>query len=274
MIAFVHPFLAARVNLRKIQTTSTKTISMAISRASKSQLYISGAKAASIDEALMSPRYGHTLTQLMELAGLAVAHAIVDFKPYFTRTSSSDTPPRICIVCGPGNNGGDGLVAARHLHHFGYPVTVHYPKQRDKEPFVGLLTQLHMLDIPVITDLPLPQSDLIVDAIFGFSFDGSKGVRQPFADVIDAINIHTASVLAVDIPSGWHVDKGDIHDQHYVKHVDAIISLTAPKHCAAIAEERGATHYIGGRFVPKKLCEELDFQVPSYSGVNGIIRLN
>ena len=272
MIAYVHPFLAVRAKLRTVQLTSKKTISMAVSRASQSQLYISGTKAASIDEALMSPRYGHTLTQLMELAGLAVAHAIVDFKPY--TISSSDIPPRICIVCGPGNNGGDGLVAARHLHHFGYPVTVHYPKQREKEPFAGLLTQLNALDIPVIKDLPLPKADLIVDAIFGFSFDGSKGVRQPFADVIDAINIHPAPILAVDIPSGWHVDKGDIHEHHYVKRVDAIISLTAPKSCAAVAEERGVTHYVGGRFVPKKLCQELDFQVPTYSGVNGITRLN
>ncbi len=56
---------------------------------------------------------GFSVDQLMELAGLSVASSIL-----------AEYPPskysRILIVAGPGNNGGDGLVAARHLYHFGY----------------------------------------------------------------------------------------------------------------------------------------------------------
>lgn len=72
----------------------------------------------------MGPEYGFTLEQLMELAGLSVAQAVHDYiitdlpkKPHY----------RILTVCGPGNNGGDGLVAARHLKIFGYNSTIMYP---------------------------------------------------------------------------------------------------------------------------------------------------
>ena len=60
---------------------------------------------------------GFSVDQLMELAGLSVASAV-----------RAEYPPascaRVLVIAGPGNNGGDGLVAARHLHHFGYAVAV------------------------------------------------------------------------------------------------------------------------------------------------------
>lgn len=69
-------------------------------------------QAKAVDEELMGP-LGFSIDQLMELAGLSVASSIL-----------AEYPPskysKVLIVAGPGNNGGDGLVAARHLYHFGY----------------------------------------------------------------------------------------------------------------------------------------------------------
>lgn len=69
-----------------------------------------------IDKELMGP-LGFSIDQLMELAGLSVACSLAEEYP-------SVKFPRVLIIAGPGNNGGDGLVAARHLIHFGYEVQV------------------------------------------------------------------------------------------------------------------------------------------------------
>ena len=60
---------------------------------------------------------GFSVDQLMELAGLSVAQAIrAEYSP--------NSHKRVLVIAGPGNNGGDGLVAGRHLYHFGYSVQV------------------------------------------------------------------------------------------------------------------------------------------------------
>ena len=83
---------------------------------------------------MMNPdAVGFTIYQLMELAGLAVAQAS---HLYIREELKDETNRKIAIVCGPGNNGGDGLVAARHLQQFGYEPIIHYPKpQLDKDLF-------------------------------------------------------------------------------------------------------------------------------------------
>ena len=80
---------------------------------------LSQQEAKSFDNWLMSPSGGaYNLQQLMELAGLTVALAIFKYYP---------NKSLVFIATGPGNNGGDGLVAARHLQIFGYSVTVYRP---------------------------------------------------------------------------------------------------------------------------------------------------
>lgn len=74
------------------------------------------AQAVAIDEELMGP-LGFSVDQLMELAGLSVACSLAAEFP-------ASSHKRVLVLAGPGNNGGDGLVAARHLVHFGYDVTV------------------------------------------------------------------------------------------------------------------------------------------------------
>jgi NAD(P)H-hydrate epimerase len=85
------------------------------SMSSSSVTYITAAQAAEIDAKLMGPAYGFSIDQLMELAGLSIASALQTVYPPASHR-------RVLVLAGPGNNGGDGLVAGRHLHHFGYDV--------------------------------------------------------------------------------------------------------------------------------------------------------
>lgn len=124
--------------------------------------------------------YKYSVDQLMELAGLSCAHAIAKcYRPM-------DIPKRVLICCGPGNNGGDGLVCARHLAMLGYRCSVYYPKRTDKELYRNLILQCQKFEptINFVDTCPTTDYDysLIVDALFGFSFQ--PPVRELFLPIM------------------------------------------------------------------------------------------
>ena len=125
----------------------------------------------------------------------------------------------VVICCGKGNNGGDGLVMARHLDNGQVPVKILLfgkPEELTGDAAgnyhilikAGLPVQnveLHPFDGEKLRR-ELAAAEWIVDALFGTGLAGP--VRPPFDDVIAAINARSARVLAVDIPSGLDADTG------------------------------------------------------------------
>jgi NAD(P)H-hydrate epimerase len=219
--------------------------------------------AAALDEELMSTG-AFSIDQLMELAGLSVSQALYALSP-------PSKSPNVLVACGPGNNGGDGLVAARHLFHFGYRPTMYYPKQGKNEIYGRLRKQLEHLKVPFTDDFhsAMGKSDWVIDAIFGFSFTGE--VREPFPAVIRALAESKIPVLAVDAPSSWNIDDGPPSDgpgKGY--NPDALISLTAPK---PLVKWFKGKHYVGGRFVGKEIAEKYGFDVPQYKGGDQIVEV-
>ncbi|GAB4844933.1 Pyridoxine/pyridoxamine 5'-phosphate oxidase 1, chloroplastic [Ancistrocladus abbreviatus] len=243
------------------------------SKTMESISYLSQREAAEIDEALMGP-LGFSVDQLMELAGLSVATAIAE-------VYRSSEYHRVLAICGPGNNGGDGLVAARHLYHFGYKPSICYPKHTPKPLYSGLVAQLESLSIPFLSveDLPMDLSqdfDILVDAMFGFSFHGNP--RPPFDDLIQRLVFlqnynkkHQRSpvIISVDIPSGWHVEEGDINGLGLKP--DMLVSLTAPKLSAK--KFQGPHHFLGGRFIPPVVVEKYKLCLPPYPGTSMCVRI-
>ncbi|KAJ2765791.1 hypothetical protein IWQ56_003958, partial [Coemansia nantahalensis] len=136
-----------------------------------------------------------------------------------------------------------------------------------KDLYKSLLRQCGAFQIPVVHDLAaaISDSDLIVDAIFGFSFSGTP--RAPFDGVLDALRASDKPVVSVDVPSGWDVEEGDPAGTGL--RPDMLVSLTAPKLCAA--GFHGRFHYLGGRFVPPSMAQSLG--LPSYPGTSNCIRL-
>ncbi|KAL1991728.1 hypothetical protein VTN49DRAFT_5036 [Thermomyces lanuginosus] len=224
---------------------------------------ISAKDAAALDKDLMDVG-GFSLDQLMELAGLSVSQAVYRFHP-------PSKGKNILVVCGPGNNGGDGLVAARHLAHYGYKPSVYYPKQGKNELYQRLRTQLENLSVPFVPDFTsaLQSADLVIDAIFGFSFGGP--LREPFPSIISQLEETKVPVLSVDAPSSWDIQEGPPKEGPGAKFMpEALISLTAPKPCVKWYRGR---HFVGGRFLTKDLADKYDLDLPDYPGIDQIVEV-
>ena len=86
-----------------------------------------------------------------------------------------DLLPVLSISSQLTDTGGDGLVAARHLWHYGYQPTIFYPKQSKNDLYERLATQLKNLDVPFTEDFngSLETTDHVVDAIFGIAFEAA-----------------------------------------------------------------------------------------------------
>ena len=206
-----------------------------------------------IDQELMG-NYSYSIDQLMEIAGLTVAKVV---NQEFVK---GKTCKRLTL-CGPGNNGGDGLVASRFLKEFGNEVDILYPKRNTKnELYKRLVIQcenyaINMMEKTFETideyEKMFEKYDFIVDALFGFSFKGE--IRQPFKTIIEAMKKFESKIISVDIPSGFDINNGNIFNTFVPK---GLISLTLPKLCSKSFE---GEHFLGGRFVPKKLFEKFNF---------------
>lgn len=202
----------------------------------------------------------------MELAGLSVSQALYALHP-------PTHYPRVLVACGPGNNGGDGLVAARHLLLFGYRPRVYYPKQSSGQGgiYLRLVAQLRALDIEFVDDFAgaAENVDCIVDAIFGFSFKGE--VREPFGAAVRGLEGARVPVLAVDAPSSWNIETGPPREGPGSGYMPtALISLTAPKPLVKWFKGR---HFVGGRFLGKGIAEKYGLDVPEYKGSDQFVEI-
>lgn len=169
--------------------------------------------------------------------------------------------------------GGDGLVCARHLYHYGYNPQIYYPKPTNAPIFTGLQKQLKHLHIPFLKDneefkTALSKTDFIIDALFGFSF--KPPVREPFDVVLSGIIESNKPVLAVDTPSSWDVESGP-PEKGQIGHdfmPEYLISLTAAK--PSVKFYKGKRHFIGGRFLSQDVANKYGLDVPDYQGVDQI----
>lgn len=125
---------------------------------------------------------------------------------------------RVVICAGKGNNGGDGFVIARHLENRGYDVRVllfsdpeklsgdaqiNYEVINRARSSIQLFPQASIADS---LNKELAAADWIVDALLGTGTQGS--LRDPFPEIINAINRASAQVMAIDLPSGLDCDTG------------------------------------------------------------------
>ncbi|MEZ5891847.1 MAG: NAD(P)H-hydrate dehydratase [Parvularculaceae bacterium] len=115
----------------------------------------------------------------------------------------------VTVVCGPGNNGGDGFVVARFLSEAGWAVRVGLVGERAAlKGDAALMAGLVETNIEAFSPALLDGAGLIVDAIFGTGL--ARPIEGAAKAAIEAINAHPAPVLAVDLPSGVNADTGAV----------------------------------------------------------------
>lgn len=143
---------------------------------------------------------------LMERAALKVVNNII---------INEDKKKRVLVICGVGNNGGDGVCAARILKEKGYDTRVFVLGEIDKcstETKAQInIAQNSRVDIEVINSVNIinwNEYDIIIDAIFGIGL--TRNVEGLFYDVINEINESKAVVYSVDVPSGINTDNGNV----------------------------------------------------------------
>jgi NAD(P)H-hydrate epimerase len=171
---------------------------------------------------------GHVL---MENAGRAVAEEV-------RRTLEPIEPKQFLVLVGPGNNGGDGLVAARYLHDWGAQVSIYLCSPRPQDDTnLELVRQRNIPCLDAARDKGqstfselLASADCIVDGLFGTG--KARPIEGVFAQVLDRVNQRKKKrpalvIVAIDLPSGLNADTGEVDP--VCPSADYTVTLALPK---------------------------------------------
>ena len=216
---------------------------------------LSPAEASALDRE--SQARGVTVVSLMENAGREVARVAA-------AVTGGLYGRRAVVVCGKGNNGGDGLVAARHLALWGMRVTVVLLEAPEdlREPAATNFRRLSEADVRVrsfsagMHERELARADVAVDAIFGTGFRGFP--EDEWEAAIEALNEAPVPVVAVDIPSGVNGDTGAAEGD--AVRADVTVTFGAPKTGVVLlpgAELAGLVEVVDIGFPPDLLHSDL-----------------
>lgn len=173
--------------------------------------------------------------QLMERAGLAAAEV--------AREVAGGNGKPVLILAGPGNNGGDAFVLARHLKQWWFNVTVVFAGEESKlsADAKAALRAWRAAGGGIVEALPAPKDwGLVVDGVFGIGLE--REVTGRYAEWIAAVNNLAEPVLAIDVPSGLQSDTGRVlggavrarHTVTFIALKPGLLTLDGPDHCGEI----------------------------------------
>lgn len=173
---------------------------MAINTKQRSHVLLTAKQAEMLDAEAI--KLGVSGESLMETAGKAVATTLADY--IGTPLEAGGT---VIILCGPGNNGGDGFVAARHLEEWGYPVSLRCSvlPSKLKGDAKRAANKWHG-PVEAMADTGFEDAAAIIDCLFGVGLN--KPIEGDLAGIVEAVNNAGTFVLAVDVPSGLSANTG------------------------------------------------------------------
>jgi hydroxyethylthiazole kinase-like uncharacterized protein yjeF len=172
---------------------------------------------------------------LMERAGLAAAE--------MARDLSGGTGQPVLVIAGPGSNGGDAMVLARHLRQWYFKVTVVFAGEEDKLSADAKAALRGWREAGGAVSQTFPATHkwgLVVDGLFGIGLE--RDVTGRYAEWVNTTNGLRASILALDLPSGLHSDTGRVmgcairatHTVTFIALKPGLLTLDGPDHCGEI----------------------------------------
>ncbi len=216
---------------------------------------------------LMIEEYQIQLIQMMENAGRNLAELS-------RRWLGGDVRgKRIAVLCGPGNNGGGGMTAARHLHNWGADVrlkVIAAPGRLKAVP-AQQLDILAAMGISQMEMIDLTTADLILDAMIGYALTGNP--RGAAAEWIARVNESGRPVLALDTPSGLDTTTGAPGNP--CVRAAATLTLALPKRglVAPAAKPHVGELYLADISVPPELYARLGIAVPPLFVLDTIVKV-
>ena len=222
-------------------------------------MYVLSVKDSRAVDSIAMNDYKFPSELLMENAGRSVVDAIE------SRFGSVEGKV-ITVVSGKGNNGGDGIVVARHLHNRGaivFLILLTSPSKLKGDPKINFKI-LKNYDIEIYTattekkweklsDL-LDISEIAVDAIFGTGFKGK--VEGFYRKIIDDINKRANTIVSIDIPSGINGDEPFPEGEHILADLTVSMASFKPAHILPPSEEYCGHTVIGDIGIPLEIIEE------------------
>lgn len=193
---------------------------------------------------------------LMENAGRGCAELL-----------AAQQPRHVLIGCGPGNNGGDGYVIARHLNQAGIPVTVarFCPEDRIQGDALTNYAIIQAAGLEILDgcspegltrfEQRLKDVDWVVDALLGTGVTSAP--RAPIATAIGQINRSSARVMAIDIPSGLDCDSGTANDPTVKANLTATFVTSKQGYESPQAQQYLGTLHVIDIGTPRALLERV-----------------
>ncbi len=188
---------------------------------------------------------------LMEKAAMTLAQVLME------RESNQQT---FLFVCGIGNNGGDGLAAARLLHQQGYSVAVTMIGEADKlsADAQKQLTLAIACEVPFVNSSSInePIYDILIDGLFGVGL--SRDITGVYEKIVHIMNDSKKKIYAIDIPSGIHGETGEV--MNLAIRADVTVTFGANK--------QGLVLYPGCEYAGEVLVGDIGYSKSSYESIH------
>lgn len=228
---------------------------------------------------LMINNYGIELIQMMENAGANLAELASNLMGKDFKILNSKN---VIVACGLGNNGGGGMVAARHLSNHGFNVTTVLTGAESKLKTVPLKQWNILKKLPIGMIIANSSDtlgvfndvDLIIDAIIGYGMHGElKGI--PAHVIHEILNSQNQNVLSLDAPSGLNTTTGDFNEKLCIR-AYATMTLALPKTglIQDSAKECVGELYVADISVPPVIYQSIGIDYQSIFNESSIIKIN